>query len=125
MDVPKLVNKVILGELKIDDFITHTFETLGEVNKSIDVLHSGQCLRAIVKINPSPALENDLNTKVEASVKHFGGALKTVSFWSKANNCQMKFKIFLPNDLIQGQRGNPYPVLYFLAGLTCNTDNAP
>jgi Zn-dependent alcohol dehydrogenase len=38
-DVPKLVNKVILGELKIDDFITHTFDSLEDVNKSIDILH--------------------------------------------------------------------------------------
>lgn len=27
-DVPKLVNKVIVGELNIDDFVTHTFESL-------------------------------------------------------------------------------------------------
>lgn len=40
-DVPKLVNKVLLGEMPIDDFITHTFESLEDVNKSIDALHSG------------------------------------------------------------------------------------
>lgn len=51
-DVPKLVNKVIMGELNIDDFITHYFDSLDEVNKCIDVLHSGQCLRAVVKISP-------------------------------------------------------------------------
>lgn len=50
-DVPKLVNKVIVGELKIDDFITHTIDSLGEVNKSIDALHTGDCLRAIIKIS--------------------------------------------------------------------------
>ena len=49
-DVPKLVNKVILGELNIDDFITHNFDSLNDVNKSIDALHSGDCLRAVVKI---------------------------------------------------------------------------
>lgn len=31
-DVPKLVNKVILGELNIDDFITHTIDGLENVN---------------------------------------------------------------------------------------------
>lgn len=50
-DVPKLVNKVILGELNIDDFITHNFESLNDVNASIDALHSGDCLRAVIKIN--------------------------------------------------------------------------
>jgi len=49
--VPKLVNKVVLGELNIDDFITNTFESLSDVNESIDILHSGKCLRAIVKIS--------------------------------------------------------------------------
>lgn len=47
-DVPKLVNKVILGELKIDSFITHSYEGLEKVNESIDALHSGDCLRAVV-----------------------------------------------------------------------------
>jgi len=43
---------VLVGELNVDDFITHTFETLEDVNKSIDVLHSGACLRAVIKISP-------------------------------------------------------------------------
>jgi S-formylglutathione hydrolase len=70
-------------------------------------------------------LQSKLDIKVEANIKHFGGVLKTVSHWSQANNCVMKFKIFLPDDSIKLQRGNPYPVLYFLAGLTCTIDNAP
>jgi Zn-dependent alcohol dehydrogenase len=56
-DVPKLVNKVILGELNIDDFITHNFDSLDDVNKSIDALHSGDCLRAVVKISQVPQIE--------------------------------------------------------------------
>jgi Zn-dependent alcohol dehydrogenase len=53
-DVPKLVNKVLTGEMPIDDFITHTFESLEDVNKSIDALHDGSCLRAVVKISQPP-----------------------------------------------------------------------
>lgn len=49
-DIPKLANKVILGELNIDDYITHTFDGLQEVNKSIEALYSGDCLRAVIKI---------------------------------------------------------------------------
>jgi Zn-dependent alcohol dehydrogenase len=52
--VPKLVNKVISGELNIDDYITHTIDSLDEVNKSIEALHSGACLRAVVKISEAP-----------------------------------------------------------------------
>ena len=47
-DVPRLVNKVITGELNIDAFVTHTFKGLDKVNESVDVLHSGDCLRAVV-----------------------------------------------------------------------------
>ena len=36
----------------------------------------------------------------------------------------MKFSIFLPEDSISGQRGNPYPVLYYLSGLSSNHENA-
>jgi len=50
-DVPKLVNKTITGELKIDDFITHVYESLDDVNKSVEALYSGSCLRAVIKIN--------------------------------------------------------------------------
>ncbi len=53
-DVPKLVNKVISGELNIEDYITHTIDSLDEVNKSIEALHSGSCLRAVVKISEAP-----------------------------------------------------------------------
>ena len=72
-DVPKLVNKVILGELNIDDFITHNFETLEDVNKSIDVLHSGECLRAVVKISSPPHHER-VDIKIVSSVKYCGGS---------------------------------------------------
>ena len=50
-EVPKLVQSVMRNELNIDDFVTHTFNGLENVNKSIEALHSGDCLRAVVKIN--------------------------------------------------------------------------
>lgn len=50
-EVPQLVQSVMRNELKIDDFVTHTIEGLENVNQSIDALHSGDCLRAIIKIN--------------------------------------------------------------------------
>lgn len=37
----------------------------------------------------------------------------------------MKFMIYLPEESIKGQRGKPFPAVYFLSGLTCNHENAP
>ena len=48
-DVPKLVNKYLEGELPIEQYITHTFEGVDKTNEAIDALHSGDCLRAVVK----------------------------------------------------------------------------
>lgn len=117
-----MVNKVILGELNIDDFITHNFNGLEEVNKSIDALHSGDCLRAIVKINEHPQPESS-KIKIVSSVKYCGGSLKTVKHWSKVNNSEMTFQIYLPDETIKEQRCDPYPVIYFLSGLTANHEN--
>ena len=89
-DVPKLVNKVIVGELKIDDFITHTIDSLEEVNKSIDALHTGDCLRAIIKISQYHQPETS-KVEVVSSMKYQGGSLKTVKHWSKSLNSTMQF----------------------------------
>ena len=48
-DVPKLVNQHLAGELPIDHFITHVFNGVDKTNEAIDALHSGNCLRAVVK----------------------------------------------------------------------------
>eukprot|EP01134_Creolimax_fragrantissima_P000356 CFRG0356T1 len=48
-DVPMLVEKWQTGELPIEHYITHTFEGVGTMNEAIDALHSGSCLRAVVK----------------------------------------------------------------------------
>ena len=37
----------------------------------------------------------------------------------------MKFNLFLADDRINQQRCEPYPVLYFLAGLTSTSDTGP
>jgi hypothetical protein len=126
-DLPKLVNKVVTGELNIDEFVTHKFTLLADVNKAVDALHEGSCLRSIIQINEAPIIPKEMlyNVKVEASSKYFGGTLKTVSHWSRVNNCQMKFMIFIPHYSIKEQRREPYPVLYFLSGLTCTYENAP
>lgn len=112
-----------MGELDIDSFITHTFDSLENVNESIDILHSGKCLRAVVKISQAETAESH-KVKVLSSQKYQGGVIKTVSHWSTVNNCEMKFMIYLPNEAIKQQRGKPYPALYFLSGLTATHENA-
>jgi S-(hydroxymethyl)glutathione dehydrogenase/alcohol dehydrogenase len=47
--VPQLVQKCIDGTLPVDHFITHTFDGVELTNKAIDALHSGKCLRAVVR----------------------------------------------------------------------------
>lgn len=39
------------GERDLKPFITHEIEGLARVNESIDALHSGKCLRAVVNIS--------------------------------------------------------------------------
>ena len=50
-DVPKLVNKVLLGELPLTKYITHEFDGLDKVNDLVTTMHGGECLRGVVKIN--------------------------------------------------------------------------
>ena len=49
--MPKIVNRVALGEWPIDDYVTDEFDGLERVNESVDALHGGNCLRAVVKIS--------------------------------------------------------------------------
>mmetsp|Transcript_35084 Transcript_35084/g.84973 ORF Transcript_35084/g.84973 Transcript_35084/m.84973 type:complete len:302 (-) Transcript_35084:58-963(-) len=48
-DVPILVERHLKGELPIDHFITHSFEGVEKTNDAIHALHSGECLRAVVR----------------------------------------------------------------------------
>jgi S-(hydroxymethyl)glutathione dehydrogenase / alcohol dehydrogenase len=48
-DVPKLVDKYMNGQLPIDQYITHVFDGVDKTNDAIEALHSGNCLRAVVR----------------------------------------------------------------------------
>lgn len=39
------------NELPIDNYITNEYKGIDDVNKTIDALHSGDCLRAVLHIN--------------------------------------------------------------------------
>lgn len=80
-----------MNELNVDDYVTHNFHGVGETQLAVDALHAGKCIRSVVRINPAPLVESKSMIRVESSVKVFDGSLKTVSHWSEANQCQMKF----------------------------------
>jgi len=120
-EVPKLVQTVMRGEMDLDPYITHTFQGLDKVNESIEALHSGTCLRAVVHIGQSEMAQQAL-PKLKGNVRFEGGWMKQLSHWSEACQCEMTFSVFLPDE--KTRCAPPPPVLYFLSGLTCSDENA-
>lgn len=52
-------------------------------------------------------------------VKSFGGVIKQFSHESATTKCTMKFSVFLPPNASDSHK---VPVLFYLAGLTCNDE---
>lgn len=48
-DVPGLVEKYMAGDLPIEHYITHTYDGIENLDEAMNLLHEGQCLRAVVK----------------------------------------------------------------------------
>ncbi|AUX31459.1 MULTISPECIES: S-(hydroxymethyl)glutathione dehydrogenase/class III alcohol dehydrogenase [Sorangium] len=46
-DVPKIVDWYMEGKIKIDELITHTMP-LDDINRSLDLMHSGESIRSVV-----------------------------------------------------------------------------
>jgi len=46
-DVPKIVDWYMDGKIRIDDLITHTMP-LSDINRAIDLMHSGESIRSVV-----------------------------------------------------------------------------
>jgi len=122
-EVPKLVNKVLIGELPIDEYITHNFNGLEKVNECIDVLHSGECIRGVVQISQNPLAKEPIEAiSLKEKIRAHNGWIYRVKHYSKVNNCNMNFSIYLP-DLKSRTLKSP-GVLYYLSGLTCTDENA-
>ncbi|XP_023326261.1 alcohol dehydrogenase class-3 [Eurytemora carolleeae] len=120
-EVPKLVQTVMRGEMALEPYITHTYQGLEHVNESIDALHSGSCLRAVIHIGES-GIQPQALPKLKGNVRFEGGWLKQMSHWSESCQCEMTFSVFLPDQ--QSRTAPLPPVLYYLSGLTCTDDNA-
>ncbi|CAO3691729.1 unnamed protein product [Rhizopus stolonifer] len=48
-EMGSLVQKYLDGQLKIDEFITHTFD-FEHINDAFDAMHSGNCIRAVISV---------------------------------------------------------------------------
>jgi len=120
-EVPKLVQTVMRGEMALEPYITHTYNGLEHVNESIDALHGGSCLRAVVQISDS-GLKPQALPKLKGNVKVEGGWMKRLSHWSEACQCEMTFSVFLPDQ--QSRTAPLPPVLYYLSGISCSDENA-
>jgi S-(hydroxymethyl)glutathione dehydrogenase / alcohol dehydrogenase len=49
-ELPGYVAEYMEGKLKVDEYITHNFE-LDEINEAFDVMHSGECIRSVIKMH--------------------------------------------------------------------------
>lgn len=121
-EVPKLVKKVLRGEFSVDPFITHNFHGLEKVNESIDVLHSGKCLRGVIHIAEQKNQNVNWKFHLVSKVRCFNGYMMRFKHWSEVCNCEMHFSVYVPDK--RPIPGKKQPVLFFLAGLTCTDENA-
>lgn len=48
MQVPELVQEYMDGKTMLDKYITHNMK-FDEINEAFELLHSGQCLRAVLR----------------------------------------------------------------------------
>ncbi|KAL0078592.1 S-glutathione dehydrogenase-like protein [Phycomyces blakesleeanus] len=48
-EMGSLVQDYLDGKLKVDEFVTHTFD-FKDINKAFDAMHSGDCIRAVVTV---------------------------------------------------------------------------
>lgn len=83
--------------MPIDWSITHNFDGLEKISDLIEALHSGACLRGVMKIHEYKVPEQE-QIQVLKTVKHHGGYLKTVKHWSESCHCFMTFNMWLPED---------------------------
>ena len=58
-----------------------------------------------------------------SSNKVFGGEHAQYTHWSKSNNCEMTFAVFLPPQADDSFTIKKVPSLYWLSGLTCTDQN--
>ena len=46
-ELPGYVEKYMAGEIKVDEFVTHTMP-LDEINRAFDLMHDGESIRSVI-----------------------------------------------------------------------------
>lgn len=62
----------------------------------------------------------DTQLTLISKTRSFDGWINIYSHQSRANNCEMRFAVYLPP---QAESNDKLPVLYWLSGLTCTEEN--
>lgn len=110
------------NELPCEKYVTHKMHGLEKVNEAIDALHSGECLRAVVKIGDYKLKQSYAEFTQIESTRCFNGEVRRIKHWSHQNQCEMTFSVYVPD---KAKRTEPSPpVLFYLSGLTCTDENA-
>ncbi|DAZ93877.1 TPA: hypothetical protein N0F65_008143 [Lagenidium giganteum] len=104
-----------LGEKIYEDFVTTTF--LGD--RKTTIKHVVERDDTSPRTAPRSTKRTAREMQLIKQVKAFGGLIKQFSHESATTKCTMKFSIFLPPTASETNR---VPVLFYLAGLTCNDE---
>ncbi len=115
-DVPKIVDWYMDRKINIDDLITHVLP-LTDINKSFDLMHAGESIRAVVKFWtrgtswPKVKIHPSVDDGVKAGVKGFkGGTLsckcsKDAVTVTLAERCRVQSRLRLQQVLEAGRCG--------------------
>lgn len=49
-ELPGLVDDYIAGKVKVDEFVSHEFASLADLNEAFDVMHRGEAIRSVVRM---------------------------------------------------------------------------
>lgn len=64
-----------------------------------------------------------MSLQTKASIASFGGKLLKLAHNASTTKCEMNFNLFIPAKIQSHRPSSSFPLLIYLAGLTCTGDN--
>ena len=64
-----------------------------------------------------------MSLQTKGSIASFGGRLLKLAHNSSTTKCEMNFNLFIPAQIQSHRPSSSFPLLIYLAGLTCTGDN--
>lgn len=64
-----------------------------------------------------------MSLQTKSSVASFGGRLLKLAHNASTTKCEMNFNLFIPAQIQSHHPSSSFPLLIYLAGLTCTGDN--